>query len=195
MTEARLTEVQFVCGTAVILSQLNNKWICLSSLQLRSTRKQRGTIFQAARGAVRGTGGRQLSQGWKLPQDNKAQFINLSQPWITVTSCISPSEPFRPHKWARWKLFYSPSALKPPAHRVLGSCMTSLSGPPTQPKPTAISHTVVITRQNLGDQTQEYDSQYRRKMINSPLLINEPHILVTAWCSVTGVSWFVTFPK
>lgn len=105
---ARLTEVQFVCGTAVILPQLNDKWICLSSLQLRSMRKQRGTICQAARGAVRGTEGRQFSQGWKLPQDNKAQFINLSQPWMSVTSCIAPSEPFRPHKWACWKRFYSP---------------------------------------------------------------------------------------
>lgn len=109
-----LTEVQFVCGTVVILIQLNNKWICCSSLQLWGMRKQRGTIFQAARGAVRGTEGRQLSQGWKLPQDNKAQFINLSQPWVSV-NCISPSEPFWPHKWACWKPFYGPSALQPPA--------------------------------------------------------------------------------
>lgn len=66
--KAPLTEVQFVCGIAVILIQLNNKWSCLS-FQLWSIKENEKELHDdntsQCRDPDKGTVGKAVTEGGK----------------------------------------------------------------------------------------------------------------------------------
>lgn len=99
--KAPLTEVQFVCGTAVILIQLNNKWSCLSQFQLWSIKENKREMHDdnssQSGDPDRGPVGKAVTEAvGKNLTGLKEQFINLNHPcslciteWVTRVMQIS----------------------------------------------------------------------------------------------------------
>lgn len=67
--KAPLTEVLFVCGIAVIMIQLNNKWSCLSQFQLWSIKENKRELqdnnTSQSRDPDKGTVGKAVTKGVK----------------------------------------------------------------------------------------------------------------------------------
>lgn len=101
--KALLTAVQFVCGIAVVLIQLNNKWICCFSLQLQSVSENKREQYFNQPGVQLGEQWEgSFPRGEKCPQDNKAQFINLNHPCLDFSH-----QPY----FAQWLIHTTPMSL------------------------------------------------------------------------------------
>lgn len=110
---------------------------------LERERKQKETIFQAARGAVREQREGSFPGRGHSPQGNKAQFINLSHPCAFVDAWISPGITQAKQMGLRRAFLLDPPVLQGLLHQSSGNLSGYSQWSSNSSKHTRITHHVV----------------------------------------------------